>query len=175
MRWSLLFLSLASAGILLIPCGCASTPNLVPLGIPLVDPPNVPLEVVTRSDAVHDPLPVVNSDVVYGDIEAGMGHAVASATVPWAEAHAKDRPDGWQLTVELIDAGAEEQSGGRLIVRMTARATLRTRAGNVYLAQTQASCNQTGIVPAEQGAPVVYHCMHRIGRDLSNWLAGVDP
>jgi hypothetical protein len=165
----------ALAFVALAACGCNGAPNLVPLGIPLVETPNVPLEVVTRSDAVRDPLPVRNSDVVYGDIEDAMGHAVSSAAVPWAAAHEKDRPEGWQLTVELVDADAEEQDGGRLIVRLTARATLRTRNGNGYLAQTQTSCNQTGLVTPERGSPVVYNCMARIGRDLSNWLAGVEP
>jgi hypothetical protein len=155
-------------------CG-ASAPKLVPLGVPITNTPNVPLEVVTRSTSIQDPLPVRNSDVVYGDIEAAMGHAVSSATVDWAEANKGKRPDGWQLTVELVDADAQEQPGGRLIVSITARGTLRTRVGNGYLAQTQTSCNTTGIVPAEQGAPVLYNCMTRIGRDLSNWLAGVDP
>jgi hypothetical protein len=156
--------------------GCAtSPPKIVPLGVPVTDNPNMPLEVVTRSTAVRDPLPVANSDVVYGDIEAALGHAVSSATVRWAELHKAQRPEGWQLTVEIVDADAQEQDGGRLIVRMNARATLRTRVGNGYLAQTQTSCSQTGIVTPERGAPVLYNCMTRIGRDLSNWLAGVEP
>lgn len=159
----------------LLAVGCAGAPQLVPLGVPVADDPNVALEVITRSTAVRDPLPVRNSDVVYGDIEASLGHAVSSATVDWAAANHARRPGGWQLTVEIVDADAEEQSGGRLIVRMNARATLRSRIGRTYLAQTQAGCDTTGIVTPEQGAPVVYHCMKRIGRDLSNWLAGVDP
>ena len=155
-------------------CG-AGAPKLVPLGVPISNTPNVPLEVVTRSTAIQDPLPVRNSDVVYGDIEAAMGHAVASATVDWAEQNKGKRPEGWQLTVERVDADAQEQTGGRLVVSITSRATLRTRVGNGYLAQTQTTCNTTGIVTPEQGAPVLYNCMTRIGRDLSNWLAGVEP
>ena len=156
--------------------GCTSVaPKLVPLGVPIADTPNVPLEVVTRSTAVRDPLPVRGSEVVYGDIEAALGHAVSSATVSWADLHKAQRPDGWQLTVEIVDADAYEQDGGRLIVQLNVRGTLRTRVGNGYLAQTQASCNQTGLVTPENGAPVLYNCMTRIGRDLSNWLAGVEP
>ena len=69
--------------------GCTSSvPKLVPLGIPVAESPNVPLEVVTRSTAVRDPLPVTNTNVVYGDIEAAMGHAVSTATVDWALGHA---------------------------------------------------------------------------------------
>lgn len=168
-------LSVACACVVLLSGGCANAPRLVPLGVPLTDNANVPLEVITRSTAVQDPLPVRNSGVVYGDIEAALGHAVSSATVGWAETHKAQRPEGWQLTVEIIDAEAVEEGGGRLVVTLNARATLRTRVGNGYLAQTQASCSKTGIVPAEQGSPVLYHCMTRIGRDLSNWLAGVEP
>jgi hypothetical protein len=167
---------MATAAVLAMTSSCgAGAPKLVPLGVPITDTPNVPLEVVTRSTAIQDPLPVRNSDIVYGDIEAAMGHAVSSATVEWAEQNKTKRPEGWQLTVELVDADAQEQSGGRLVVSITSRATLRTRVGNGYLAQTQTSCNTTGIVPPEAGAPVLYNCMTRIGRDLSNWLAGVNP
>ena len=100
--------------------------------------------------------------------------AVSSAGVPWAESHQKQRPDGWQLFVELIHADAE-RDGTRLIVTLDVRATLRGRAGMQYLAQTQASCRQSGIVPPENGGPVVYACMQRIGRDLTSWLAAVQP
>ncbi len=62
-------------------------PLLTAAGIPLTDPTEVPLRVVTRSTAVHDPLRVSGSNVVYGDVEAALGHAVASATVPWADRH----------------------------------------------------------------------------------------
>lgn len=168
--------SLAAMLLLLPTAACASgPPKIVPLGVPVADTPNVPLEVVTRSTAIRDPLPVNNSNVVYGDIEAAMGHAVSSATVQWAAEHQKQRPTGWQLTVELTDATAEEQDGGRLIVSLNARATLRTREGNTYLAQTQAGCNTTGIVTPENGSTVLYNCMTRIGRDLAYWLAGVNP
>jgi hypothetical protein len=64
------------------------------------------------------------------------------------------------------------------VVGLDVRATLRTRAGNVYLGQTQLGCREGGLVSAEQGAPVVYRCMLRVGRDLAGWLAGgvrLDP
>jgi hypothetical protein len=54
------------------------------------------------------------------------------------------------------------------------RATLRARAGNVYLAQTQASCRQGGIVAPDQGAPIIYRCMTEVGHDLAGWLDGVN-
>ena len=48
-------------------------------------------------------------------------------------------------------------------------------AGQIVLAQTHASCRQSGLLPPEQGAPVVYACMTRLGRDLAGWLGGVEP
>ncbi len=114
-------------------------------------------------------------DVFYGDVEAALGHAIASATVPWADAHRADATarDGWQLFVEVTNADAQYDDG-RLIFSVGVRATLRARAGNVYLAQTQTTCRQGGIAPPDQGAPIMYKCMTEIGRDLDGWLEGVD-
>jgi hypothetical protein len=63
---------------------------------------------------------------------------------------------------------------GRVIFWVAVRATLRERAGNVYLAQTQASCRQGGIVAPDKGAPIMYRCMMELGRDLNGWLQGVN-
>ena len=81
--------------------------------------------------------------------------------------------DGWQLSVEVTGAGAQ-YDGGRVIFSVAVRATLRARAGNVYLGQTQASCRQGGIAPPDKGGPIMYKCMMEIGRDLDGWLEGVD-
>ena len=165
----------------LVCAACSSSTEMVPLltaaGIPLTDPTEVPLRVVTRSTAVQDPLRVGGTSVVYGDIEAALGHAVSSATVPWAHAHenksSKDEKDGWELFVEVINADSS-YDGERLVVSFGVRATLRARAGNDYLAQTQASCRQGGIVAPQKGAPIIYGCMMEIGRTLGGWLDGVD-
>jgi len=159
-------------------CACGSSTEMVPLlsaaGVPLTDPTEAPLRVVTRSTAVHDPLRVRGTSVVYGDVETTLGHAVASATVPWAKAHekAKNADDGWELFVEVTNADAWYEDD-RVVFSLAVRATLRQRSGNDYLAQTQASCRQGGIVAPQKGAPVVYGCMMEIGRTLSGWLEGV--
>jgi hypothetical protein len=165
--------------LLLLAMGCGGPGHVVPLltaaGVPLTEPTTVPLEVVTRSTAVRDPLPVEGSGVVYGDVEAALGHAVSSATVPWADAHrtGPGSKGGWQLFVELTGADASYDDG-RVIFSLAVRATLRARAGNVYLAQTQASCRQGGIGDPENGAPVMYRCMKELGHDLEGWLDGVN-
>jgi hypothetical protein len=120
--------------------------------------PDIPLEVVTRSTVVRDPLPVDGASVSFRDVEVSLGHAISSAAVPWAHAHRAQRPEGWQLTVELTRADATYKNG-RLIVAMTARATLRTRAGREFLAQS----------------PVFFTCMEQMGRDLAGWLGQVQP
>jgi hypothetical protein len=157
-------------------CGTQRVALLSTAGIPVTATPagGVPLEVVTRGTAVPDPLRVRGSSVAYGDVEAALGLAISSAGVPWAEAHRAKRPEGWQLFVELTRAEADE-THGRLIVTLDVRATLRARAGNVYIAQTQAHCRQAGLVEASDGGPVVYACMSRVGRDLTAWLAAVEP
>ncbi len=165
-------------------CGCAhagaagtTVPLLTAAGIPITFTPSgdVPLEVVTRSTAVRDPLLVAGSDVSYAELEGALGHSVSSATVPWADAHIAQRPGGWQLTVEVIEAKAEYEPAGRLIVTLNTRATLRTRKDHDYLAQTQVACREAGLVAADKGGPVFFSCMGRIGRDLASWLGGVSP
>jgi hypothetical protein len=173
----------AGIGLLLVlvaGCGAGSreiVPLLTAAGIPLTEPTTVPLEVVTRSTAVHDPLAMSGTNVIYGDVEAALGHAVASATVPWADQHrqhpTKNDGDGWQLFVEITNDDASYEDG-RVIFSVGVRATLRGRAGNVYLAQTQASCRQGGLVQPDKGAPIMYRCMMEVGRDLAGWLDGVD-
>ncbi|MBS2019964.1 MAG: hypothetical protein JST00_44280 [Deltaproteobacteria bacterium] len=168
----------ALLGVALV-AGCTSR-RIVPLlssaGIPITRTPagGVPLEVVTRSTSVRDPLPLSGSGVVYGDFEAALGSAVSSAAVPWAVANRDRRPGGWQLFVEVIQAEADHD-GSRMLVTIGVRATLRTRVGGEHIGQTETACRDGGLVPPEQGAEVLYRCMMRIGRDLTSWLAAADP
>jgi hypothetical protein len=158
--------------------GCGGPSGIVPLlkdsGVPVTATPKdeVPLEVVTRSTAVPDPLPVHGSGVSYQDVEAALGVAVTSAAAPFAQNFKEKRPGGYQLTVEIMQADVE-YSKGRLVMAMNVNATLRSRIGRIYLAQTQARCQQAGLVDADQGGPVVYACMMRIGRDLGGWMGGL--
>jgi hypothetical protein len=158
---------------------CEGSRQIVPLlqasGVPLTPPTSAPLRVVTRSTAVQDPLPMRGSSMTYSDVESALGYAVSSATVPWASQH-RSHPtsrDGWQLLVEITNADAFYDDG-RVIFSVAVRATLRGRAGNVYLAQTQASCRQGSVAPPDAGGPTMYKCMMEIGRDLDGWLDGVD-
>jgi hypothetical protein len=136
------------------------------------------LEVVTIGTAVRDPLPVRGSDVVYADLESALGAALASATSPWAVAHRGDATatrGGWTVLVEIAKADAELESGGRVVVGMDARATLRARRGNVYLGQTQIGCREGGLVEASGGSPVIRRCIVDMARELAGWLAGGVP
>ena len=83
------------------------------------------------------------------------------------------RPSGWQLSVELTQAEAVA-SDQRLMVTLTVRATLRTREDGSFLGQTQATCRESGLFPADRGAPVIVACMSRVGRDLAGWLNASD-
>jgi hypothetical protein len=166
---------------LLAGCGGSVGPTtMVPLlsaaGMPLTMTPGkeIPLEVITRGTGVKDPLPIDGSTVTFGDVETTLGHAISSAGVPWANAHRAQRPEGWQISVELITADASYHDS-RLVVTLGVRATLRTRATRLYLAQTQANCRQGGVVTPEHGASVVFACEERIGRDLAGWLGQVEP
>jgi hypothetical protein len=170
----------AAASILAFATGCAGTaPQIVPLiraaGLPVTPKLTAPLEVVSRGTAVPDPLPVRHSNIVYGDLESALGIAVSTATAPWAQAHMGDpvaRNGGWTVLVEVTGADAELEPGGRVVVGLDIRATLRTRSGNTYLGQTTLACRDGGLVSADQGAPIIYRCMMRVGRDLAGWLSG---
>jgi hypothetical protein len=165
-------------GALVLTSGCSGHSGIVPLlketGVPVTPTPKdeIPLEVVTRSTAVSDPLPVHGSGVSYQDVEAALGLAVTTAAAPFAQNFKEKRPGGYQLTIEIMQADVD-YSKGRLVMAMNVNATLRSRIGRVYLAQTQARCQQAGLVEAEQGGPVVYACMMRIGRDLGGWMGGL--
>jgi hypothetical protein len=177
-RWCMRGLIVTVLALSVAACGGSPTqivPLLTAAGIPVTDPTTVPLRVVTRSTAVQDPMRLRGSNVVYGDVEAALGHAVSTATVPWANGHRAyaAATDGWQLSVEVINADAWYEDG-RVVFALGVRATLRARAGNAYLAQTQTSCRQGGIVAPDRAAPTMYRCMTEIGRDLAGWLDGVD-
>src|SRR5436305_333987 len=89
-------------------------------------PADPTFEIVTRVAGARDPLPVGNSSVAYADLERSLGLAVG---------HAVPARHDSVLTVELIAADADFHSP-RLAVSMVARATLRTRVGNTFIAQT---------------------------------------
>jgi hypothetical protein len=157
-------------------CGTTTVLPLADKGVPSTLTPHgaVPLEVVTRASLVRDPLPVEGTHLAFADLELSLGHAVASATVPWAEAHRAQRPDGWQLQVELARARAEARHGA-VTVTLWVRAMLRSRGDNTYLGQTQAHCQRTGALPPSEAAPLFFDCMARVGRELGGWLGGVEP
>jgi hypothetical protein len=143
--------------------------------VPVTDttPREIPLEVITRSSA-PDPLPLDGGGARFGDLEVSLGHAVSTAVVAWADAHRDQRPDGWQLLVELAQARAA-RSDGVITVALNVRATLRTRVGHAYLAQTQAHCKERDTASPERAAPLFYGCMMAVGRELAGWLGGVQP
>jgi hypothetical protein len=154
--------------------GCG-TPSILSLAEsrPITTTPmeSVPLEVITRGTAIRDPLPVSGASEAVSGLEEALGHAVSTAAVPWA-IRQPHRAEGWQLTVELTRADARF-SRRRLAVSLNVRATLRTRTGRIYLAQTQAHCRQAAIVSPADGAPIFYACLTQVSRDLVDWLGGV--
>jgi hypothetical protein len=177
MRRLLLVVGAAAGALVAGATGCAASPpiSLLDRGLPRTLTPvrSIPLEVITRSTAVDDPLPVRGSGVTYADLETALGASVASAAAPWTTAHRQHRPAGWQLSVELTQAEAVADAQ-RLVVTLTVRATLRAREDGAFLGQTQATCRESGLFPADRGGPVVVACMSRIGRDLAGWLNASD-
>ncbi len=119
-------------------------------------------EVVAQINGAKDPLPVSGADVAYEGLQAALAQAVLRAVPP--------RHDNI-LTVELIAADVQYKND-RLSLSLVARATLRTRIGNTFVAQTQVVCRDGAVVPPSAGARVVWSCMARLGQDLRGWLEG---
>jgi hypothetical protein len=159
-------------GKLLVVLGLSACgPRLVPV-VPNGDSPfggttaaasDPSFEVVARSAGVKDPLPVGGSNVVYANLEPALNNAVLRAVRP---RHA------CILTVELVSADAD-YAHSRLAVSLVARATVRTREGNAFLAQTTVVCRDSAVVSPEVGSSVVWSCMARLGRDLGGWFEGL--
>jgi hypothetical protein len=133
-----------------------------------------PLEVVARAPATFDPLSLPGSRVAYDNLESALARAVRSGATEWSAAHAATKPRTFELAVELVHAEIE-YARARLGVALVVRATLRRREGNEFLAQTQAVCRASALVPPERGGEVVYRCMEQLGGDLGGWLDGVSP
>jgi len=97
--------------------------------------------------------------------------AALRETASAATAHgAGTRFSSWRLSLELVDARADFHEG-RLGVRLTVRATLRSRADNTYLGQSQQVCSASGLAEPSAGAPVVVDCLNQLASDLDSWLA----
>lgn len=126
-------------------------------GVAATDPT---FEVVARAGSVKDPLPVSGSNVAYADLERALNQAVLRSVRPKHD---------HTLTVELVAASASFDRS-RLSVSMVARATLRARVGNAFVAQTQVICRDAALVTPEDGAGVVTSCMAALARDLGGFL-----
>ena len=143
-------------------CGRRLVP-VIPDGTPTggTSPIDPTFEIVARINGIRDPLPVVNANVAFAGLERSLGQAVVREVAP--------RHDS-VLTVELV-AGDADYRDPRLSVSLVARATLRTRVGNTFVAQTEVVCRDGAIVTPESGGHVIWSCMTRLGHDLGGWLA----
>ena len=153
--------------------GCATSETIrLDAAIPVTHTPaaEIPLEVVTHTVGLPRTLTVAGSHTKVHAVEESLGHAVATAVVPWASTHQSERTNGWQLVLDLWQASAR-QDGDQLEVRLGVRATLLGRSTHWYVGQGQMHCTQAGHV----GAPVFYACMSEIGREVAGWLGQLQP
>jgi len=155
---------LAATVIVLTACG-ADLVRVVPDGAggKTTAPSDPTFEVVPRIAGLRDPLPVNGASVDFVDLAAALGQAIVRTIAP--------RRDS-VLTVELI-AGDASYKDTRLSVSLVARATLRSRLGNDFIAQTQVLCRDGAITDAEAGARVMWSCMTHLAQDLGGWLEGL--
>jgi hypothetical protein len=156
-----------------VACGCAT--QTIPLRS-LREPPPVSqaLEVVASTAGAPDPLPVQGARLAYSGVALAAGRLVSAAAGPWAARHAAERPQGWQLRLELVSAEAEARNG-RLTVEIEARVTMRATAGELHLGQTRGYCKETDDLAGGDGSSVVYRCLDRLSRDVAGWLEGLNP
>jgi len=131
------------------------------------------MSIALDTSNVHLPLEVSGANVAFGDVDRAVVGSVERATRSVAEDLARRHARPLEMTVELVSAHAEYERG-RLLVRLAVRATLRERAGNVYLAQTHARGASSAVIAAERGGKVILETTDALGEQLSGWLAGMD-
>jgi len=102
-----------------------------------------------------------------------MTAMMAEAARPWAGRNQGDRPGGWQMLVELVDAQAEMRAG-LLTVEIEMRTTLRSHDGPIALGQNHNHCRVTG-VDARNPSSAMYQCLQKLARDLAGWLETARP
>jgi hypothetical protein len=160
LRLALLFVGLLSAS-----CGTTLVPVTLGVAPTPTNDPSSKFEIVTRTSSVKDPLPVTGTDVAFASLEPAFAQALA-ANVP--------ARNGYELTVELTSAEAD-YNGSRLRIALVARATLREREGNAFVAQLSTICRDSALVRPNAGGRVVFGCMRRLARDVTGWLDGLPP
>ena len=132
------------------------------------------LEVIPSLAGAADPMPVRFTDIAFGDVAVTTARLIAAAAAPWAARHARERPGGWQMLLEIVRSDAEVREG-RLTVEIEARVTVRATAGQMHIGQTRGYCRQSDDLGGGDGSPVVNRCLERMSRDLAGWLEGLNP
>lgn len=132
-----------------------------------------PLRVTIDATNAHLPLSVAGANVAYGDVDHALAGSVERATRPLVAELARRNARPLELAIEIVEAHADEEQG-RLLVRMSVRATLRERAGNTYVAQTHAHASTSAVVPADHGGKAVLEVTDSLGDKLAGFLAGLD-
>jgi hypothetical protein len=167
-RWDV-----AAAAIATVAGGCAT--HTIPLrAMREPAPVSQALEVVASTAGAPDPLPVSGAHLAYSGVALAAGRLVAAAAAPWAARHVAERPQGWQIRLELVRAEAEAHDG-ELTVEIDARVTMHATAGEIHLGQTHGYCKETGELAGGDGSSVVYRCLDRLSRDVAGWLEGLNP
>ena len=126
--------------------------------------------VVVDATSIRLPLSVSGAAVAYSNVDRALEEAISVGAVPVLEAHGRGR---YELFVELVEARAD-YSGSRLVVALTVRATLRSRTGNAYVAQTHARAAASASVTPEQGGGEVRAAARSIGAKLAGFLLGLE-
>jgi len=132
-----------------------------------------PIAVVLDATTVPLPLGVKGAGVSFGDVDRALLRSVEQAVAAASPRLTLPPGSHLELQVELVD-GRAEYSRGQLVVVLAARATLRHRKGNTYVAQTHAHATASAHSPPEHGASAVLACTDKIATDLTGWLLGLE-
>jgi hypothetical protein len=154
-------------------CGGEQVVSVLPARAPSELEAAPQVRVAVDATSAHLPLAVAGASIAYSDVDRAIARAVERALAPAATDLTRRSARKLGLSIELVEAHAESTQG-RVLVRLTVRATLRENTGNVYLAQTHAHASASSALPAERGALVVLNCADSIAQQLAGWLAGID-
>jgi hypothetical protein len=132
-----------------------------------------PIRVVLDSRDVRLPLRVAGDDVVFSDLDRAVERALEARLEPSRDSVRRRGARPLEVFVELVQARAE-LGDGRLNVELTARATLRERAG-LYLAQTHARTNTAGVVTSAHGVFLVRQAADALAGKIADFVGASMP
>jgi len=136
--------------------------------------PEQRLQIQVDSSNLHLPLRVAGGSLAFVDVDHALAIAIERALSSIKQALSIGSAVSYLLQVELLEARAE-QTGDRIVVELVARVTLRTKSGNVYVAQTHSHARNAGAMDARTPRTPSASVTESIASQLQGWISDALP